>query len=337
MPGVKNLRRLQLGKETVAGTAVVATTRWRGPGVLKDTREVEEFESQFGILGQTDASAVVALGGQVDLAATPLTFEQFPYLLAMAFGGPTTGAADGIGTDKIYTTNVPTTSLPTLQTYTLEGGDNNEVERLEYVYCTKFSIVGQPKKAITMSASLMGRQVARFGSGFTAAAIPTVEEALFQKSKVYLDAIGGTPGTTQVANAVLGYKIDVSVPTVPKFTADGNLYFSFPQYVEQTISGEITFEHDASVDGNTGAKVDFRAQTPKLLQIKIEGSSAATGGTTYQKKTVLITLPIKWKAVGGLEDMNKNDIVKMQFRSRYNATAGNAGSFVVVNELTALA
>ena len=336
MPGVKSLRRVQFGKETTAGTAVAATTRWRGPGVLKDLREIEEFEDQFGILGDTDRSAVVAYGGQIDLAATPLTFEQFPYILAMAFGGPTSGSADGAGSDKIYTTTVPTISLPTLQTYTVEGGDNNEVERLEYAFCTKFSIVGAPKKAVTMSASLMGRQVARFGSAFSTTTVPTIEEALFQKSKIYLDAIGDTAGTTQVANACLGYKIDVSIPTVAKYTADGQLYFSLAQYTEQSISGEITFEHDTTADGNTGAKLDFRNQTPKLLQVKIEGSSVTSAGTTYSKKSVLITLPIKWKAAGGLEDMNKNDIVTMQFRSRYSATAATAGSFVVVNELSSL-
>ena len=36
MPGVKALRKIQIGQETTAGTAVVATTIWRGEGVLQD-------------------------------------------------------------------------------------------------------------------------------------------------------------------------------------------------------------------------------------------------------------------------------------------------------------
>lgn len=336
MPGIKRLRRIQFGKETTAGTAVAATTRWRGSGVLKDLREVEEVEEDVGILGGTDRTDIVAYKGGIDLAATPLTFEQFPYILAMAFGGPTTGAADGVGTDKIYSTSVPTTALPTLQPYTIEGGDNAEQEVLEYAHCTKFSIVGAPGKAITLSASLMGRQVQRLSGGFATTTLPTVENALFQKSKVFLDAIGGAYGTTQIANAILGYKIDVEIPTVMKFTADGALTFSFAQFVDYTIKGELTFEHDTAVSGNSGAKLDWRNQTPKLLQLKMEGASVATGGTAYQKKTILVNLPIKYKVADPLADQNKNDTIKLQFRSRYNTTAGNAGQFIVVNELTAL-
>lgn len=337
MPGVKTLRRIQLGKETTAGTLVAATTRWRGMGLLKDIREVEETNEEIGIIGGADRTDIVKVGGSVDLGSTPLTFEQFPYILAMAFGGPVTGAADGVGTDKIYTTTIPTTAQPTLVTYSIEGGDNFEVETLNYAHCTKFSITGAPGKPVMLTAGLQGQQVARKSGGFTGAAtIPAVTQALFQKSKVFLDAIGGVSGTTQVANAVLGYKIDVSINTVLKYTADGNLYPSFPVYTDHEIKGEITFEHDTAVDGSTGAKVDWRAQTPKLLQIKIEGDTVTTGGTTYQKKTIIFNLPIKWKVADPLSDLNKNDTIKLQFRSRYNATAATAGTIVVVNELSTL-
>lgn len=337
MPGVKTLRRIQFGKETTSGTLVAATTRWRGTGVLKDLREVEEHKEEIGIIGGADRTDIVKIAAQAELAATPLTFEQFQYLLAMSFGGPVTGSADGVGTDKIYTTTIPTTAQPTLVTYSVEGGDNFEVETMEYAHCTKWSIVGAPGKVVTMAATLQGRQVARKSGGFTGAAtIPAVDQAPFQKAKVYLDAIGGVAGTTQVANAVLGFKIDAEINIVPKWTADGNLYWSFPVYTDHVIKGEITFEHDTAVDGSTGAKVDWRAQTPKMLQIKLEGNSVATGGTTYQKKTVIFNLPIKWKVADPLSDMNKNDTIKMQFVSRYNATAATSGSIIVVNELSTL-
>ncbi|MBK9711563.1 MAG: hypothetical protein IPO81_09605 [Kouleothrix sp.] len=336
MPGVKSLRRIQLGKESTPGSAVAATTRWRGTGVLKDERKIDEVDEDVGILGGTDRTNIPDLGASIDIASTPLTFEQFQYILAMAMGGPTTGSADGAGSDKIYTTTIPTTALPTLQPYTVEGGDNAEVEFIEYAICSKFDLTGAPGKAVQLGATLNGRQVQRLAGGFSAATLPTVEDALFGKSKVYLDAIGGTSGTTQVQNAVLGYKLNFSFPTVFKKTADGQLYFSFPQYVDQEIGGEITFEHDTIVLGASGAKLDWRAQTPKLLQIKIEGANVTTPGTAYSKKTIIINLPIKWKVANPLSDMNRNDTVKMTFRARYNTTAGTAGNIIVVNELSAL-
>jgi hypothetical protein len=333
-PGIKALRRIQFGKETTPGSPIAATTRWRGTGVLKDERKVEEVEETIGIIGGTDRTTIPEIGASIDLANTPLTFEQFPYILAMAFGGPTTGVADGIGTGKVYTTTIPTSTVPTLSPYTVEGGDNHEQEVMEYAICTKFDITGAPGKPIMLGALLKGRQVSRLAGGFSAATIPTVEDALFGKSKVYLDAIGGTAGTTQIQNAILGYKINFEMPTVLKRTADGELYFSFAQYVDQEIDGEITFEHDTIANGASGAKFDWRAQTPKILQLKIEGSTLTTPGT-YTKKSIIITLPIKWKTAGHA-DLSKNDTIKMQFRSRYNLTAGNAGSIVVVNQITPL-
>ena len=85
-----------------------------------------------------------------------------------------------------------------------------------------------------MSASLMGRQVAVSGRA-TAAAIPTVEEALFQKSAT--STRSAARRARPRSPTVLGYKIDVSVPTVLKFTATGTCT-SASQYVEQTISGD---------------------------------------------------------------------------------------------------
>jgi len=40
MPGIKALRKIQLGKETVAGTIVAATDIWRGMGTLQNLAEL---------------------------------------------------------------------------------------------------------------------------------------------------------------------------------------------------------------------------------------------------------------------------------------------------------
>jgi hypothetical protein len=163
--GIKRLNRIQFGKETTAGTTVAATTRWRGAGnMLDDQRKIEEIDEFIGILGGgADRDAVVQLLGMVDLAEVPATPEQFQYMLAMGLGGPTTGSADGAGSDKIYTTNLPTTTVPTLVPYSVEGGDNSEVEVMEYTVCKKISLKGAMGQTARMAGSLMGRQVTRLG------------------------------------------------------------------------------------------------------------------------------------------------------------------------------
>lgn len=337
--GVKRLQRIQWGKETVSGTPVAETTRWRGTGaMLDDQRKVEEIEEMMGIIEGADRTAVVQYLGMLTLADTPATAEQFQYLLAMAFGGPVAGSADGAGSDKIYTTNIPTTALPTGVNYTVVGGDNFETERMEYACCTKISLKGAMGQTAKMGATLMGRQVQYYSTGFAAGAtIPSVSELPVQQGKIFLDAIGGAYGTTQISDVLIGFQIDCEIKWVPVFTMTGNLYASYPSYTGHKITGTVSFLHNTGMGGAASAqKALFRSQTPQLLRLDLIGQAVTSGGTTYQNNHIIVDLPIKYLNPGPLADDNGNDKIDLKFRSRYNSTAGNAGKFIVVNEIATL-
>lgn len=334
--GRKRLRRIQLGLEVTPGTAVVETTRWRGEGAIEDQTAVETVAEDIGLLGGADRTNIPKVMGALALADTPATFEQFPILMAMAFGGPTSGSADGAGTDFIYQTTIPTTAAPTIRTSTLVGGDDAEQERMAYVHATKVTLKGAAGEASKMGGTLAGRQVARYATGFAAASIPAVEDALTSRGRVYLDAIGGAYGTTQLQAVILGYEINFGAMWIPKFTMDGELYFTMAVYTDHEITGKLTVEHDTAAQGATGLKADWRAQTPRLLRIDITGNAVASAGTAYTNKHIIVDLPIKITKVGALEDKNGNSIVTADFVSKYNVTAGNAGKVIVVNEKATL-
>jgi hypothetical protein len=335
-PGRKRLSKIQFGKETVSGTAVAATTVWRGMGsMISDDRTLEEIEEMSGIFEGPDRTNITAYKSTLDLASTPLTFEQYQYLWAMALAGPTTGAADGPGTDKIYATTLPTTSIATPISYTIKAGDDFEVEQFAYSVCTKIGMEFVAGKTAMMSGGLVGRQTAT--STFTGAiALPTVEDVLGSKFTVFLDDVSGTYGTTQVSQAILAGKLAFDFTWEPKYTADGSLDYSYIMLTGMKATGELTYEHNTAVSGSGGAKQFYRNQTAKLLQLKAVGSAVATPGTTYSNKTILHNLPIKFTKIGVLADQNGNDIVTMSFRSRYNITKGDAGQIIVVNENTTL-
>ena len=122
---------------------------------------------------------------------------------------------------------------------------------------------------------------------------------------------------------------------VPKWAIDGNKYFSHLVYAGHKITGKITFEHDTAVRRSGGAKADFEARTARKLRINLLGSALTTPATHATKK-VTIDMPIKYLKAGTLDEMDGNDIVDMEFSSKYNATAATQGSIVVVNQLTAL-
>jgi hypothetical protein len=337
-PGRKTLQKVQWGKETTAGTAVAATAVWRGQAsMLDDQREPQQVEEQVGIIGGTDRSYIPKLQGALALPETEATFEQLPYLLVMGLGGPTAGVADaGAGaTGKIYETTIPTTGIATAKPYTVEAGDDFEVEQGEYALVTKISLSGASGQAVKAQAELMCRQVKRKASFTASLALAAVEDILFQKAKLYLDAVGGAYGTTQVSNQFLGFKLDIEIQWEPKFTGDGELYYSFASYIAHKVSGEVTFEHDTAVSRSGGEKANWENQTPRRMRIHVDGSTLATAGTAYSKKALRIDLPIKWTKFDP-GDQNGNNIATGKFVSRYNSTVGDAGKIIVVNEVATL-
>lgn len=329
MAGIKALRKIQLGREVTAGTAVAATALWRGQGAIEDQRKVNFVEEDIGIIGGADRSNTSQLLAALAMASVEATFEQLPHIFEAGIKVVGTGVADGVGTGKIYAYPFPTTAKNTIKTYTLEMGDDQAVEEMEYGFVEAFKIEGKAGEALMVSADWKGRQVSV--SSFTGAiAVPTVEDILTSKGKVYIDEPGGTIGTTQVSQTVLELSLDVQTGWVPVFTMDGNLYFAFAKITRPEITLEMTFEHDGTA---TAEKAKWRSDTARLLRLQFEGANLGTGGTLFQKKTFRIDLAGKWEKFGSLEDTDGNDTVKGTFRARYNATAAKFAELTVVNEL----
>lgn len=331
MSGIKPLRKIQMGPEATPGTAVPATKIWRGMGAIQDDRVTKFVSEDIGVMPNTTRSYVPKLAASILFEAVPATFEQFPHILEAGVKKVTTGSADGSGAGKIYTYTFPTTSVPTLRTYTIEGGDNQEVEEMEYSHVVDFTLTGDEGEAWTMGANWMGRQVS-LSSFTTSASLPTVDEVLFQKTKLYIDAIGGTFGTTLKSNTLIAAQFTWKSGIRQKFTADGNLYFSFTQMTKPEARLKLTFEHDAIAQAQ---KVNWRAETPLKIRLITTGS-AFTAGSSYSAKTMIIDLCGKFEKFGKLGDRNNNAILEGEFVGGYDETAADFGKIILVNTLTSL-
>lgn len=332
MPGVRALRKIQLGLETTAGTAVAATALFRGKGTLEDASEFKFPEEDIGYLSGVDRQYNPKKLAKLSMDDVEATFEQLPYILAAGVKNVVSGAADGAGTDKIYAYTFPTTAQNSIKTYTIEGGDDTQEEEIEYAFVGGFKLGGKPGEAVMMSADWLGRQITL--STFTGSiAVPTVEEILFSKGKLYIDAVGGTIGGTLKSNTLLAMELAVKTGWVPVFAGDGNLYFSFNKCVGPEITLDITFEHDSVA---LAEKAAWRAGTARQIRLNFDGSAAATPGTTFTYKTLRIDLAGKWEKFDKLDGIDGNDVVKGTFRARYNSTAALFAEIKVVNELASL-
>lgn len=351
--GVKAARRIQFGPEVTNGTAVTATARmpWNG-GLLDDAREVKKIDQLLGIYDGTDRSVIALITGALDVAETPLTPEQFPYLLAYGLGGPVTGSADGAGSSGFrYATTVPwdPSSPPTNRSATVEAGDNHEVERLNYGKFIKISVKGSHKNTVMMSGSMIGQQVSLLGSSFTSTSVPTTpNDLIFAGSRLYLDAVGGTIGTTAVADQLLGFEVEIEISWVPKQTGNGapdSPTWSFVVFTGVKVTTKLTFEKGTSastgiINSTDGIKAWFRARTPRLMRLDVLGQSYTTAGTgtlfTGGRRGVRFDLPLLFTKVPPADDEDGNSTVTVEAESQYNSTYGSRGTITVANEVSAL-
>lgn len=336
MAGARAFRKAQLGQETTAGTNAVATALWRGMGNLQDTTQVEFMEEDIGILGGALRTRIPVTGGDLTLEGG-CTFQQLPYILQSAWykTTPTTDA----GSAQVWTwtvQNVSTDPVATtdLLTYTIEFGDNQQAEYMNYCFTREFNITGRVAEGLDISATLQGRTVATtdFTTGIS---IPTIEDILFTNGTLYLDATSDTVGTTQVTQTLFAVDLNVTTGWRGYAAADGRTDFSFAKKVAEEIVLNVTFEHNATA---VTEKANWRNETARALRLKFTGSDLSTtdAGATYNAFTFIIDLWGKWESFGVLEEDNGNDQVTGVFRAGYSSTASNKARFIVVNESASL-
>lgn len=331
--GVKALRKIQIGKETTAGTAVAATTIWRGMGTIEDQREIRRIDEDVGVLQRTNRSATPKLLAGLAMDAVPATFEQLPYILEAGVKHVNTGAADGSGSGKIYAYTMPVASANTLTYYTLEGGDDQQAEEIEYGHVQSFVIGGEGADLVTMAAQWVGRQVSK--CSFTGAqSIPTVEEILFGKGSVYIDNAAGM-GDTQKSGTILGFELNVANTGIrQKWPADGlGTYFSFVVTTPAEATLQLTFEHDGTAVAEKDAMI---AETPRAIRLSFDGATLGTAGTTYTYKTLQIDAWGKWDPFSKIDERDGNDIVTGTLQLAYDETDAKMLEITVVNELASL-
>lgn len=331
MAGVKALRKIQMGKESTAGTIVAATTLWRGMGTLDDQREVVFPTEDVGIISGTTRSYVRKLGGAISLESVEATFEQLPHILEAGVKQVGSGVVDTGGSGYVYSYPMTVDTINTVQTYSIEGGDNQQAEVMEYSYVESFELTGTAGEAIMMSASLLGRQVQN--QAFTGSvSIPTVEEILFTKARLYIDASGGTIGATQLSDTLLGFALSVKTGLIPKYTANGELYFQFAQMTAPEVTLQLTYEHNGSA---VAEKTAWRDLDTRLMRLEIDGSALSSAGT-FTYKTLRIDLAGIYEDFEPLGDQDGNDILTCTLRARYSPADALFAEFVVVNELSAI-
>lgn len=335
MPGIRAYAKTQLGLESggaSAGTAVVASRIWRGPVAMpEDARDLTFVPEQIGYAGGVGRTNVAKLQANIAFPETPATFEQLPLVLMCAIQNTTAGISDGAGSDYYYTYTYPTTSKNTIRTMTIQGGDDQRVDAVSYGFVTDFSIKGAAGQPVTVQSNWVGRTLTDAEFTTSAVTLPTVEEINFGRSYLYIDTLGSTHGATLKSNTMLGFNFQSKSGWKQEFTPAGaGLYFDFIKYVaneEPTL--EVTFEHDSTAEAEITA---YRAETPRLVRLDVNGAALSTAGTLFSTKKLRIDVAGTWQSFSKIDEQDGNDIVTGVLKVHYDTTNSWRGVIRVVNE-----
>jgi hypothetical protein len=311
MGGIKVLRQIQICQETTQGTPATPTTLWRGEGLLKPGENKVYPAEDTGSLFSKGRFYEPKSECEIDLSDTPATFEQIGYLLNSVLE-KVAGVADSTGSGYVYTYSVLHSAQPDeAGTLTVVAGDNQWADQADFAHVTELKLSGAGGEAVMMSATLLahGETDDDFETNLT---VPVVEEILFSKGTLYLDATGGTIGATPKATTWLGFEL-----TIPGwkavYTGDGALGFSFLKHVgygeKNQITGTLTLENDAAGEAERGFA---RAGTHRLLRMKWTGSALTTTGV-YTTKTLIVDAVIQYDQTPALDDEDGNDTLSLPF------------------------
>jgi hypothetical protein len=326
--GPFSMNKIQLGKESVFGTAVAATTIWRGPfAMLEDASTRVIVEEQVGTLVQAERAYDSAYLAKLAMPSAELTFQQICHIFEAGILTATPGAGPGYSRAYAYPVD---NSVPTPKSYTIESFNNaadNDCLEAEGCLVEEFTLEAQAGQAWKVSANWFGRQVTPT-TPTSLSTLVAVEEALLPKTLLYIDATGGTVGTTQRAGVLMGASIKVTTGLVPVPIGDGQLYHTTYKWTKPEITFSLTVElQDDTVSVVAAERAIRKSGAVRLFQLSCAGTSPLS---------MVLKWAGKYDVVGNYENSNGNTTVRLDGHAVYSSADALFFSATVISGLSAL-
>lgn len=324
--GLLPLRLLQLGGETVAGTAVAATKKVIGRAGVRPMIEWDREDFPRGIRVPNDEISAVARSFELTVEGD-LSFEQLQWPL---HSGLQTVAPTGIG-PYVYTHEIVVS--PTLKTFTAEfvvdDGSTKHYQR-ECAYCLtrEFQISIERNQMAKLRWTMFGRseQTSVVTGSLSALTLERVPSNLF---KIWIDDTYANLGTTQKTATLRGAVLTVPTGVGPEVTLDGRTDYDFVQPMYEQAKPTLTTRllHNANTATEIG---NWRTGTRRFIRLKADNGAAAGANRVLQLDMAVRLLSWEFGEEDGQEIVNATwDIV-------YDSTSSKSLVVVLTNGLSAI-
>lgn len=311
--GVTARSAIQLGREVTPGTAVAAAHVWRGPfASMSDDQVWKMLDENIGNLYGDGVYFGLMKGASLQLPETPMTFEQLVHIFDAGWMDATPSGPSPYVRNYVDVPGTP----QVLRTYTVEAGSFDvplDALRMEQSFVSEWALSAAAGEEWLMSATFVGRQIS-VHTMTPSLAPPAVNVAILPLTKLYIDATGGTVGTTQKTGVLVGAQIQRTTGWKFVPVGDGSLY---PVAIKQ-VAPTATFSLTIEVEQNSGVSLVAaerafrRAGTSRLFRLKIEGPSAS--------HSLELDWCGKYTEVGSYEDNDGNLMVTLSGEMKYNST-----------------
>lgn len=283
----------QIGKETTPGTTVAATRKMYFEPDSRLSRDRAPRPHRFATASRDNVRAFTlgstVVGGTLKM---PLSASEIVEFLLIGIKGGVTPT--GAGTPKLWTFTPGTT----LDAATVEWDDGARAWEAGGCYANKLKFSGNVKDANMVEAEV-------FGLNMTTAALTgslTDREPDFiegWETKLYVDAFGGTAGSTQVTGTLINWEVEIDNQMARKYFAGNTQNANGVVVGELEVKAKLTFE--AAPSGTGTEFTNWDGATKRLVRLMFGDNEVIDGS---DKKFVTIDIPGAWDAfdLGGSDE-----------------------------------
>jgi hypothetical protein len=323
--GLRDLRKIQIGKESTPGTDHAATARLVGKlDMSPDFKFYRPDDLETGRLSSYERSTIVGKQAKITFEADA-NYEQLAYILGMAIKGGInpTGAGPYVWT---FLPNLTSANSP--DTYTVEGGDDHQAYQSTYCFATGMELSGQIDDVVKVKADIVGQSVdtTTFTAALTEPSTLTPIEA--QTCKLYIDTTWAGLGGTQAANTLVDFTWKLTEGVTPIKKLDGSLSFADRVEKKRHIELEATFGHNSIFDS---AWTNFQNQSVLFVRLAFTGPAITGGNMGFNLDGCFIL-----DNPDPLSDQDGQDVVKIKLLSEYDPTSTKEWQVVLTNSLAAM-
>lgn len=265
---------VQLGPETVQGTAVAATRKLSMTSIMPNARIEQQSFRPMGQLVQS----VKALGKQWTEASIEgmASYVEMPYLLCSVLKTVTPAAAGAPDVGAYTWTITPAINGgDTYHTFTVERGSAVRAEKFTFGTVTDFELTAN-RSGVSIGGKMVGRALQR-GITLTPGLTSTpVRPIVGDEWSIYLDSTSGGLGTTRLSR-VHEVKYSIGSRYQPYWTLDASQSsFVTLVEVEPTFRLEVLLQADSTAD--TLMSTYLEGEATAFFRFDATGPLIVTGG-----------------------------------------------------------